>query len=109
MTPNPVIIQRAIKKAMKSDCNYLVSAIGLNRRGEVIFSSPNLHRFNHYGGSIHAEMNVMLKAGPSLHTIVIVRVTPKGTVKPLHSCDACSRKAKELGVKILSVSDLRRR
>ena len=93
----------ATKKALQSQCRYLVSAIGLNRKGEVLFSAFNRSRFNRYGGTVHAEMQVMLRAGPGLRTIVIARVNKQGDMLPIKPCPACAEKAAELGLKITTL------
>jgi cytidine deaminase len=97
------ITNLAIKKAKQSTCTYRVSAIGMNKRGEVIYSSFNKSRFMRPGGAIHAEMEVMLKGGPGVKTIVICRVGRSGDILPIEPCEVCQRKADELGIKILSV------
>jgi hypothetical protein len=40
---------------------------------------------------------------PSVKTIIIARVGRAGDVRPLSPCFACSEKARELGIKIVSV------
>lgn len=93
----------AKKKALQSICRYKISAIGMNKRGEIIYSATNKPRFDRKGGGIHAEMEVMLKAGPSLKNIVICRVNNAGELLPIDPCDMCLEKASELGVRIVSI------
>jgi cytidine deaminase len=95
----------AAKKATQSICRYKVSAIGFNKKGEIIHSSTNKPRFDRKGGGIHAEMEVMLKAGPALRTIVICRVNNAGDILPIEPCDMCQEKANELGIKIVSIKE----
>jgi cytidine deaminase len=97
------LIRKAIKKASYSQCNHKVSAIGINHRGEVIYSSFNKKRFERKGGGIHAEMDVMKKAGPSLNTIIICRVNMSGNLLPIDPCKTCHKKALELGIKIITI------
>jgi len=97
------IIPIAKKKALKSECRYKVSAIGVNAKGEVIASCTNRRRFSKLGGSIHAEMQVMKTAPKSLSTIILCRVGKRGLLRPIDPCIVCSTKAKELGVKILPI------
>lgn len=97
------LLDRLRKKALGSSCKYKVSAIGLNKRGEVICSCTNMPRFSRYGGSVHAEMHVMRKAGPGLTTIILCRVGSKGNLLKIDPCPKCAEKAKELGVKIMQV------
>ena len=97
------IVDRAIRKAMQSRCTYKVSALGFNRKGELIYSSFNKSRFMRKSGGIHAEMNVMLSAGPALRTIILCRVGREGSLLPIEPCLTCAQKAKELGIKIYSL------
>lgn len=97
------LTSRAISKARQSPCNYAISAIGLNKKGEIICTAFNKPRFMHKRGAIHAEMEVMKKAGPALKTIIIARIGNQGNLLPIHPCSMCSKKAQELGVKIVSV------
>jgi len=97
------IVQLAKKKASQSSCVYKVSAIGLDKRGNVIYKSTNKHRFMKKGGGLHAEMEVMKKAGPSLRTIVLCRVGRSGEIRPIDPCPSCAAKAKELSIKILTI------
>jgi tRNA(Arg) A34 adenosine deaminase TadA len=97
------MIFRAIKKASYSACRHKVSAIGFNGKGEMIYSSFNKRRFNRKGGNFHAEMNVMRVAGKALKTIIICRVNNHGNLLPIDPCKVCAEKAKELGVKIITI------
>lgn len=93
---------RAIRKAMKSDCKYRISAVGLDHKGDLISISHNKHRFSHEGGSYHAEMLLMARYGKNLKTIIIYRVNKLGDLLPIAPCRACANKAEELGIKIIS-------
>lgn len=94
----------AIRKAQKSICTYKVSAVGLNRRGEVIgktFNSPWLDKRR---GSSHAEMALMKRYyKKGLKTILLVRVNNDGDLLPIDPCDVCARKAQDLGIKIKTI------
>lgn len=92
-----------VKKAGQSMCRYKISAFGLNHKNEVIYKSTNKPRFQKKRGGIHAEMEVMLKAGPSLKTIIICRVNNEGDLLPIDPCIMCEEKANELGIKIISL------
>ena len=97
------IIKIAKEKAKQSNCTYKVSAIGLNKKGEVTYKAFNKSRFMRPGGAIHAEMEVMLKGGPGIRTIIICRVGNGGDILPIHPCKVCKDKAAELGIRIVSV------
>lgn len=97
--------ERLIKKAIQSDCGFKVSAIGLNRKGDVIYIASNGVRFKRKHGGIHAEMKVMLKAGPGLHSIIICRTNRTGgNLLPIDPCKNCQKMADKLGVKIYSLT-----
>lgn len=95
------LLRKAKKKALESICKYRVAAIGLNRRGEVICSYSNKPRFSRTGGSVHAEMRVMLQSGRALKTILLCRVNARGDLVGIRPCVTCAAKASELGVKIV--------
>jgi len=100
---NRELTQLAISKAKQSICTYKVSAIGINRRGEVVATAFNRSRFMRQGGAHHAEMLVMLRGGPAVKTILICRIGRSGDILPIAPCKACARKAEQLGIKIISV------
>lgn len=100
---NGRIIDIGIKKARQSVCRFKISAIGLNKKGEVIYTTCNSPRFSKKNGGYHAEMKCMKNAGPSLETIIIFRINNNGDLLPIEPCDMCSTKAKENGIKILTL------
>lgn len=94
----------ARKKAKQSICTYRVSAVGLNKRGEVIGSTTNKYRFeNRAKGTVHAEVALIHSCGKALKTIIICRVGHKGSILPIHPCPNCQRIADSLGIKIETV------
>lgn len=100
----------AIKKALNQNiCKYKISALGFNKKGELIykaFNKPSKKSFNEKkGDGIHAEMTVMLKSGPSLHSILICRVNSSGDLLPISPCKSCQQKADELNIKIYSLKE----
>jgi cytidine deaminase len=97
------MMTRLQKKATQSKCRYRVSAMALNKKGELIAFATNKPRFSKYHGSIHAEMALMARYGTEIHTIIITRVGRSGKVQPIHPCDKCSEVAKSLGIKIRTV------
>jgi len=101
MSPN--IIDKAIRRASKSICRYKVSAIGLNKKGEIIGSSVNTVRFNKLNGGIHAEASLIGRYGSQLKTIIICRVNKTGGILPIEPCDNCQKLANKFGIKIISV------
>lgn len=97
------IIKKAISKAKQSKCDFKISAIGFNKKGELIGSSFNVSRIPKKGGGIHAEMKLMARYREHLKTILICRTNQSGDLLPIDPCDACARKAQELGIKIISI------
>lgn len=97
------IIEKALKKAEQSECRFRISAIGINKRGEVISKSTNRQRFTRKGGGLHAEMLLMRKHKRALKTIIICRIGNGGDILPIEPCATCAEKAEELGIKIITV------
>jgi cytidine deaminase len=97
---------KAIKKAQQSLCRYRISALGLNRKGEIIGSSINKTRFDHKGGGLHAESNLISKYGNQLKTIIICRVGLSGNILPIHPCVNCSSLADKFDIKIKTISEI---
>lgn len=102
---NPEHIRRLIKTAKRSFCNQKVAALGLSRRGDFVAACSNSVRYIFKGGGIHAEMKLMRKHGTSIRTIILCRVNVTGELLPIHPCAVCSKVAKDLGIKIISVYD----
>ncbi len=104
MSVNFYYLQLAIKKAKQSNCTHRISAIGFNSKMECVAKTINMHRFNHKGGGIHAERRLMLQyRQKGIKTILICRIGSSGTPLPIDPCTVCAQKAKELGIKIVTV------
>lgn len=99
------ITEFAIKRASKSMCRYRISAIGLNKKGEVIGSAFNKPRFDKLHGGLHAEVNLIRRYQSQLKTIIICRVNAKGKVLPIHPCVKCKELADKLKIEIKSISE----
>jgi cytidine deaminase len=97
-------VNLAVRKAKKSSCHCKVSAIAWNYKGDLIMTAVNRPRFSKEGGGVHAEMLIMRKK-PMAKTILICRINNGGEIRPLHPCAACAEKAKELGIRIISVKE----
>ena len=94
-------IKIAKRKAAQSVCHYKVSALGFNKRGEIICCLNNRPRFTRYGGGLHAEMRVVANY-PSVHTILLVRIGEKGKLLPIHPCSRCQKILNKLKVKVVT-------
>lgn len=92
----------AIRKATQSRCGHRVSAIALNKNGDIIAKSTNKQRFLQKGGQIHAELQLMKK--PGVKTIYICRINNKDELLPIDPCPTCKEKAEELDIKIISIT-----
>lgn len=96
----------AIKKAQKSSCRYKISAIGFNRKGDMIASVTNQPRFGKEAGGLHAEARLIRENGTKkIRTILICRTNKKGTILPIKPCERCQKLADAHGIKIISVSE----
>ena len=98
------MIERAIRKAQKSKCRHKVLAIGFNKSGDVVGMCNNIPRFREFGGSIHAEINLIHNYGYKLRSILIIRVGKSGQLLPIHPCKNCAKVLKKLNIKVKSVS-----
>jgi tRNA(Arg) A34 adenosine deaminase TadA len=97
------IIRLAVAKASQSTCHYKVSAIGFNHKGDLIGSAINQHRLNKYGGSTHAEVNLIKKYGSKLTSMVICRTNKTGSILPIHPCPRCRGLAMIYGINIATI------
>lgn len=97
------IIIKARKKALQSNCHFKISAIGFSRKGNILGSVTNHHRFSRKGGGKHAELRLMERFGMGLHTILICRVGKGGDILPIDPCYVCQAMADKLGIKIITV------
>ena len=84
-------------------CTHKVSAVGLDKHGNYLDSAVNKRRFFHYGGGYHAEMELIRKAGPRLHTIILCRVNEGGECLPIHPCPNCQKVINKLGLKVVTL------
>ena len=99
------LIDMARRKAMKSGCMFKVSAIGLDKKGNVLGVVTNAKRLDRYGGGIHAEMNLLHRYGDHVKTIIICRVGGSGNILPIHPCERCKKVLDKLGIKVLRVTE----
>ncbi len=96
--------ERAKRKAQQSECVYSVSALGLNKRGELIGATTNKYRFiDRAKGNIHAEISLIHKYGKELRTIIICRVGNGGAILPISACENCQKVANAMNIKIISI------
>lgn len=98
------LLTRLIRKASKSECKFLVAALGFNKSGKCIQSSVNISRYSKEGGGIHAEEFIMKGAKKKgIEYIVVCRVGKSGDFRAISPCKRCSKIATKLGIKIYSI------
>lgn len=98
---------RAIKKALQSNCKFRVAAFGFNRKGEMVISKTNVKRFSRKGGGIHAEQRIFSQARRyGILTILICRVGKGGKLRPINPCISCTNIANKLGITIRTVTGI---
>ena len=102
---NDMIQILALKKASQSSCRFKVSAIGFNRKGDLIGTAVNQHRISKPGCSIHAEIALIKKMGRSLRTIIICRTNKTGGILPIHPCKTCTNIALRYNIDIKTIGE----
>lgn len=100
------ITSYAISKALQSTCVYKISAIGLNRKGDILGSAMNKRNVCRRGMGKHAEIELIKQYGRKIKTIIICRCNNRGEILPIHPCNTCAKIADRMGIKILTVSDI---
>jgi cytidine deaminase len=92
------------QKCLQSICKFRVSAIGLNKDGQIVARAMNIPRFRHKGGGIHAERALMKNYRfKGIKTILICRTSKNGNILPIHPCPVCKKIAKKLNIKIIPI------
>lgn len=93
------IIKKAVAEAELSTHQHRIGAVIFNKK--VIISSgrnyacrsvKHLHpRFTRWQGSVHAEVDAIIKARRDLRncSILVVRINNKGEFRLAYSCDFC--------------------
>ena len=94
------VIDRLIRKALQSRCEFRVAAVAFSKTGDVIGYAQNMPNLVDRQGGHHAEMRLMKRYGRNIASIIICRVSPKGELRPIHPCKMCQRKIEELGIKV---------
>ena len=97
------VISVAKKKAQQSSSKFRISAVALDKNGNVLATAVNRPRFNYKGGGLHAEIAVLKKAGPKTHSIVICRIGNAGDLLKIEPCEQCQKILDKKGIKIYSV------
>lgn len=96
------------KKAQQSPSKYRISAIALDKKGDVLGTASNT--YSKYGielsnkfMGVHAERALMERYKTNIKTIIIMRVGRAGAILPVDPCRVCAGIAKKMGIKIISV------
>jgi hypothetical protein len=102
------LIDRLWSKANQSESAYRISACAFSKKGNVLGYSANArHRkeaglTGKYTGK-HAEADLIQRYGPSIDTIIIMRIGLAGDILPIEPCPKCAKLAKKYNIKIISV------
>ena len=102
---NANLIKTAIKKASQSTCTYRISAIGLNKRGDILGSSTNRHGKEGKGKGKHAEIELIKRYGRKIKIIILCRVGGSGDILPIKPCENCQKVIDKMGIKVLTVQE----
>lgn len=106
MNISSIIITRAIKKGTKlpDHIKYRITAIGYSKKWEYVGMSTNKPGMKPRGDTSHAEASLMLRYGKNIKYVILLRVNKNGDFLPIDPCANCSRLAKLLNIKILSLN-----
>lgn len=99
-----VIVDRLIKKALQSSCEFRVSAVAFDHRGDVLGYAQNMPNLINRKGGHHAEMRLIKRYGRRIASIILCRVSPKGELRPIHPCRMCARKIAELDIQVATLT-----
>ena len=102
---NKNLIDTAIRKASQSTCCYRISAIGLNKRGDILGSSTNKHGGQGRGKGRHAEIELIKRYGSKIKIIILCRIGGGGDILPIKPCDNCQKVIDKMGIKVLTVQE----
>jgi cytidine deaminase len=100
----PHLEKLARKKASQVKMKSKISALALNKKGEVMATAFNSPRFDWYGGGNHAEMMVLKKCKSIPHTIILCRVGNSGDILPIEPCERCQKVLDKYDIKVKTVS-----
>ena len=95
----------AQEKAKQSPCRYKISAVGIDKLGNVVGSCTNQLRFHNKGGGLHAEIVLIKRYGSRIKSIFICRINKKGELLSIHPCKNCKEVADKLGIRIYSIKE----
>lgn len=96
------LTQRLIRAALRSACNYRVSAAAFDYRGRIIGIATNQPRQSTISSrQWHAEELLIHRLPRSLVRIEIVRVGARGEMLEIDACEHCLKLARERGVRIV--------
>jgi len=112
---NNSILELAVKEARKSDHRHKMGAVIFNHKS-IISSGRNYScrsvkhchpRFFRWKGSLHAEMDAIIKAKRDLdgYSILIIRVNNLGNLMFAMPCDHCMAYLLYTGLKYCYYSD----
>jgi len=121
-TPNisPTLIAKLKQKATTGQLKFRIAAFAFSKKGNFLGSAVNsISSWITYEGyqsrcetgetckhsGRHAERILIEKYGKRISTILILRIGHSGNLRPISPCAMCSKIAKKLGIKIMSLQD----
>ena len=101
-------IKRAINKASSSICKYKISAIAFDRSGNFLGICNNKPFLSKYGGSVHAEMQLLNRYGSNnISKIILFRTNKNGSsLLPIEPCSSCKKTLDKYGIKVFSINEV---
>jgi len=93
-------IKTLTKKALQSQCTYLVSAVALNKKKEVLGYTFNRQKIVRKMGGDHSEQRLIRMYKRSVKYIIIYRCNKHGKRLPILPCPKCRKIASRCGVRI---------
>lgn len=96
-------IRRVRRRSSVNQCKYNVAAICFDSRGSFLGIAYNSPRLPKEGGGLHAEISALRKFGPNIKSIILIRTTTNGKLRPIHPCEACSKVLAKNKITIVSI------
>ena len=98
-----LVLERAKRKAARSRCRYKIAAIGFDKRGKLLGVAINYPRFVKFGGSVHAEMNLLHRYGKRLKSLLILRTNRSLDLLPISVCKRCQKILDRMEIEYASI------
>lgn len=104
MVIDVTLLKRTSRKGRKSVCRTRVVAIGFSHKGDYVGMCTNRPNLKKHGGGFHAELELLKKFGAKrIRSILLVRVSSAGIIKPMHTCARCWKVLAKHGIRVQTV------